>query len=103
MFKRSETGIILNIIFLLLLLSLLTSLLIAVGKENVAIVIKRENVGVIREYNPTPSIPIVLVIIILNMKPKNLDKNPPVKRIKVPKTNLLFIIFFIILNIMNSI
>ena len=41
----------------------------------------------IKEYKPIPSVPICLVIIILNIKPRNLDKNPPVRRINVPKKN----------------
>ena len=49
MFSRNDTGIIENIIFLLLLLGILTSLLIAIGKLNVATVMKSPNVVVISE------------------------------------------------------
>ena len=47
--SNSDIGIIENIAFLLLLLGILTILLIAVGKLNVAIVINKPKVGVINE------------------------------------------------------
>lgn len=93
-------GMIEKIIFLLLLLGVLTSLLIAAGKLNVAIVINRLNVGTINEYNPIPSTPISLVIIIFKMNPRNLERNPPVSKINVPLTKLFFNKFFIIFNSM---
>ena len=102
-FNKNDTGIIENIIFLLLLFGMLTSLLIAIGKENVAIVMNKPNVGITSEYSPIPSTPICLVIIIFKMNPKNFDRNPPVSSISVPVMNLFFIISFIIFNIMKSI
>ena len=60
-----ENGIIENTIFLLLCLSSETNLLIAVGKPNCEIVINNEKVGNISIYKLIPSVPTILVIIIL--------------------------------------
>ena len=102
MFSINDTGIIENIILLLLLFGVLTNLLTDMGKLNVAIVINNPNVGVISEYKPKPSTPICLVMIIFNINPRNFDKNPPVNSIKVPVINLFFIKSFIIFNIMKK-
>ena len=100
MFSIIDTGMIENITFLLLLFGTATSLLIATGNENVARVMNRPNVGTIREYKPTPSTPIFLVIIIFKKKPRSFDRKPPVSSIIVPVMNLLFKYFFIIINFM---
>ena len=101
-FNSKDTGIILNIIFLLERFGAATNFDMATGKENVAIVMNKPNVGVISEYKPNPSTPICLVIIIFNRNPKNLDRNPPVNNISVPITNLFSFIFFIMINIMQE-
>ena len=48
-----------------------------VGKARVAIVIKREYVGVTKEYRPITSVPTYLVYIIRIMKPNILVIIPP--------------------------
>ena len=100
-FSSNDTGIMLNIIFLLDRFGVATNLEIATGNENVAIVMKSPNVGVINEYNPIPSTPTCLVMIIFKRNPKNFDRNPPVSSISVPIINLFSFIFFIIINFMH--
>ena len=101
--SRSEMGTIEKIIFLLLLLGIATSLDIAMGNENVAIVINNVNVGVIKLYNPMPSTPIYLVIIIFKIKPSSFERKPPVSRISVDIAKLLFNSFLIIINCMKRV
>ena len=102
MLNNSDTGIIEKITFLLLLLGVATNLLIATGNDKVAITINNENVGINKLYNPNPSVPKCLEIIILKMKPKNLDKNPPVSSMKVDIKNLFFSKSLIIFKYMKT-
>ena len=71
---------------------------IDVGYENVAITVKREEVGESKLKSPIPSVPRYLVIIILNIKPTNLPKIPPNNNINV---DLIKRLSFIFLNIIN--
>ena len=91
-----------KIIFLLLLLGVATNLLIAIGNDKVAITMNNEKVGISKLYKPNPSVPKYLEIIILKMKPKNLDKKPPVSSIKVDIKNLFFSKSLIIFKYMKT-
>lgn len=100
--NSSDTGIIENITFLLLLFGVATNLLIAIGKDNVAITINKEKVGINKLYKPKPSVPKYLEIIILKINPRNLDKKPPVNKINVEAKNLFLNNFLIIFKYMRK-
>lgn len=100
--NSSDTGIIENITFLLLRFGIATNLLIAIGKDNVAITINNEKVGINKLYKPKPSVPKYLEIIILKINPRNLDKNPPVNKMSVEAKNLFLNNFLIIFKYMRK-
>lgn len=86
--------------FLLLLFGSATNLLIAIGKENIASIVNKLVVGIIKLYNPIPSVPISLVIIILIIKPRSFEILPPISKITVEEKNLFFKILSTIINCM---
>ena len=102
MLNNNDTGIIEKITFLLLLFGIATNLLIAIGKDSVAITINNENVGINKLYKPKPSVPKYLEIIILKINPRNLDKKPPVNKINVEAKNLFLNNFSIIFKYMRK-
>ena len=79
-------------IFLLFILFSLTNFDIAVGSPIEQRVIKRLNVGNIREYVPIPSVFIALVKLIFIIIPNILVMKPPIIKIIVDFINLFFII-----------
>ena len=85
--------------FLLLYFSSDTSLDIAIGILKLVIVIASEKVGRIRVYKLTPSMPIVLVIIIFINRPNNLVMKPPIIRIIVDVINFSFIVYIYVKEI----
>ena len=102
MLNNNDTGMIEKITFLLLRFGIATNLLIAIGKDNVAITINNEKVGINKLYKPKPSVPRYLEIIILKINPKNLDKKPPVNKINVEAKNLFLNNFSIIFKYMRK-
>ena len=88
-----DIGIVLNNIFLLLYLSSDINFDTAIGILRLVIVMAKEKVGSISIYKLIPSIPIVLVIIILMNSPSNLVINPPIIKMIVDLINLSFIIY----------
>ena len=92
MFINIKKGVILVNIFLNKVFSLAVSALIASGKPHVARVINKLYVGITKLYKFIPSLPIILVNIILIIKPKNLVISEPIESIIVFLINLFFII-----------
>ena len=87
----SDIGIIDSTKFLLLDLSSATSLLIAIGNPNCAIVISSINVGVISIYIPSVYVPTSLFVTIFMIIPNILVINPPITSIIVDFRNEFFI------------
>ena len=94
--KKISTSIIIGIrekiSVLLLTLSSAITLLMATGRDKVQRVIKRLKVGSINIYIPIPSVPIILVAMILIIIPNNLVNPPPIIRIIVDLINFSFIL-----------
>ena len=73
---------------------------IAVGRENVAITVKKDEVGDNKLKRPIPSVFKYLVIIILNINPTSLPKTPPNNKTRVDFNKILFLILLNIFNYM---